>query len=261
MLAVSCPGCQKSYRLNDEYEGKKVRCKQCDKTFIATVESDKEDDPFELPIPPTSSLHRSEKTVTPAKRKIVAKDLGSDDFGTAESFDDLPSAPKKKLKPAATQDVEKKKSGSRRKRKAVSRSIPPLITATMTGSIAGLIGAAIWGGITYLTHREVGFVAWAIGGLVGISVCVAAQEMDEFIAGVLAGTISIFSILAGKMLAVVFLVNWLIQKVGMPPESSYSQIVVKVFQASFGPADAVFFILAIVTAYRLGSGNIGAVDD
>ena len=38
------------------------------------------------------------------------------------------------------------------------------------GILAGLIGAAIWAGVAYATHREVGLVAWGIGALVGAGV-------------------------------------------------------------------------------------------
>lgn len=42
-------------------------------------------------------------------------------------------------------------------------------TISLLGAVAGgLIGAAIWAAITYLTGYEVGYVAWAVGGLVGL---------------------------------------------------------------------------------------------
>ena len=70
------------------------------------------------------------------------------------------------------------------------------------GLVAGLIGAAIWAGIAYATDREVGFVAWAIGGLVGFGVRVGAQEKVGFGVGGLAVGVALLAIVVGKFAAV-----------------------------------------------------------
>jgi hypothetical protein len=83
----------------------------------------------------------------------------------------------------------------------------PLVKAAGAALLGALIGAGIWAGITYATNREVGFIAWGIGGLVGLAVRYAAQESEGPKFGVLAAGVAILAIVAGKFLAVSLLVS------------------------------------------------------
>jgi hypothetical protein len=69
------------------------------------------------------------------------------------------------------------------------------------GGLAGLAGAALWAAISYGTGYEVGYVAWAIGGLVGFA-CAKGSERGGSRVGLTAVVITILSIAAGKYLAV-----------------------------------------------------------
>ncbi len=46
---------------------------------------------------------------------------------------------------------------------------PPLLPALLAGLGAALVGGAVWTGIMALTGYEVGYAAWALGGLVGLA--------------------------------------------------------------------------------------------
>lgn len=74
--------------------------------------------------------------------------------------------------------------------------------AILGGVIAGLVGAAIWGGITYATHLEIGWIAWGIGFFVGIGVRVGSGGEDGNTFGLVAAVIALASVLAGKLFAV-----------------------------------------------------------
>ena len=69
------------------------------------------------------------------------------------------------------------------------------------GSIAGLIGAAIWGAIAYYGHMEIGWIAWGIGAAVGVAVS-AGSKGGGLVPSVIAILITIASICGGKLLAV-----------------------------------------------------------
>ena len=133
------------------------------------------------------------------------------------------------------------------------------VTAIIAGSIGGAIGAAIWGGIAYATHYEVGYVAWGIGGLVGVCVRVVAGDMDDFYAGVTAGVLSVISILAGKILSAILIVNFVMQQGNLAGDVDLKEVywtaVGICFTGSFGVLDIAFFLLAVFTAYKLGSGG------
>lgn len=94
------------------------------------------------------------------------------------------------------------------------------------GCVGGLIGAAIWALISYATNYEIGWIAWAIGGLVGVCVRFAAGEDNEgVLPGVGAATIAIGSVLLGKFLAIHFLVSSLVSSNAMPPIAPNDMIV------------------------------------
>lgn len=86
------------------------------------------------------------------------------------------------------------------------------------GLIAGLAGAFVWAAISYAINYEIGYVAWGIGGLVGIAVRFAAgNEQEGAGPGVVAAGTSIGAVLLGKYLAVHFLVANLLAA-NPPPE-------------------------------------------
>ncbi len=72
------------------------------------------------------------------------------------------------------------------------------------GLAAGVIGATLWAGVAAITHYEVGWVAWAVGGLVGVAVARGNVDghREPAMAGVLAVAITALSIVGGKYLAV-----------------------------------------------------------
>jgi hypothetical protein len=217
-------------------------------------------------------------------------------------------------------------------------SFPKWIIA---GSIAGLVGAAIWAGISYALNAEIGWIAWGIGVVVGFAVRLVAGESEEgFAPGATAAVIAIGAVLLGKYAAasllvanlgigtggfnveftpedmivgladeivnereakgqkVVFPAGMTIEDASgqadyppdiwqqaaakwhaIPPAEQEKQLTAKreetrqmmasvpgalrqaAFEGSFGIFDALWFILAAATAYRLGHGNIASDDD
>ena len=71
-------------------------------------------------------------------------------------------------------------------------------TKAFMGAVgAALLGAAIWGGIAYLTGYEVGYVAWGIGFIVGFGA--KALGAKGHTAGVICAGLALLSIFTGKM--------------------------------------------------------------
>ena len=82
------------------------------------------------------------------------------------------------------------------------------------GAVAGVIGAAIWGGITYATHREIGWIAWGMGFLVGLGVRLVARDNDGVNYGMIAVALAFLSIVLGKYLAVALIVDDVQKEIG-----------------------------------------------
>ena len=75
------------------------------------------------------------------------------------------------------------------------------------GVVAGLVGAAIWAAISAAANMEIGWVAWGIGGLVGLAVRITAREWEGFQPGAISVSVAVLAIVAGKYAAVHFTVG------------------------------------------------------
>src|SRR5262249_29176997 len=102
-----------------------------------------------------------------------------------------------------------------------SMKLKPLVF----GLLGGAIGAAIWAGIVIGSHRESGWIAWGIGGLVGLAVRLGSLPEEGSGPGVLAVLIAVVAIVAGKYMAVHFLVEQEVAKVPLPSISDNDMIV------------------------------------
>jgi hypothetical protein len=78
-----------------------------------------------------------------------------------------------------------------------------LIRPILFGGAAALAGGAIWAAIVGITNFEVGWVAWGIGGLVGLAMRKATSLRNTTIAAIAAG-LAILGLLAGKVMIQVF---------------------------------------------------------
>ena len=69
------------------------------------------------------------------------------------------------------------------------------------GVVGGVIGAGIWAGISYFTGIEIGWVAWGVGGLVGLG-CSWGSRGGGAVLGCMAVVITLLAIAGGKYAAV-----------------------------------------------------------
>ena len=77
----------------------------------------------------------------------------------------------------------------------------------IAGLIGGVIGAAVWGAIAHFTGYEIGWIAWAVGALVGICVRVAAAGDSGAGLGAMSAVIALAAIAGGKYMAVYMVVE------------------------------------------------------
>ena len=72
--------------------------------------------------------------------------------------------------------------------------------ALVTAIAGGIVGAAIWAIVACCFHIEIGYVAWAIGGLVGLGACILGGRGNS--SGAVCAGIALVSIFSGKVTAV-----------------------------------------------------------
>jgi len=73
--------------------------------------------------------------------------------------------------------------------------------ALIGGLVAALVGGAAWAAIVVATKYEVGFVAWAVGGLVGFAMSRATPSRGQAL-GTLAALLAGLGLVVGKVLIV-----------------------------------------------------------
>ncbi|WP_339749963.1 hypothetical protein [uncultured Rubinisphaera sp.] len=190
-IVAACPHCDKKLKIKKhELIGKKIRCPQCREPFRiepqAAVEK-KEDNPFSYEdddwLDGVDELEKS---------------------GERIESDDLPPAPAPVARKVKNRKIESKVTSSSSQSRSQYRSYEGLgiIGWVIGGCVAGFIGALIWGGIAYATGFEVGWIAWAIGGMVGFGVLMGAGENADTASGIVAVFIAIGSVFAGKIFAI-----------------------------------------------------------
>ena len=144
------------------------------------------------------------------------------------------------------------------------RDHPTLTAAQLTMAVVGataaaLVCGAIWGGIAIAVNLEVGYVAWGIGGICGLTVVQATGGGKGMALQAIAVIASVVGIVLGKF---IFLADVLKQDVAemLGPAaaetvSMFSMEAVHFFQDNFlftvGLFDLLFFGLAIATAWKI----------
>lgn len=237
-ISTRCPHCSKKFKLkNESAVGKKVPCPQCKQPFVVT------------PLEPKPA----------AAQPAVADDDWMSGFNEAETADQTygiaappppvmqSSKPKPKQKRVRSYEDDDSYDDPQ---SSQARDAAMAITMWIVGgSIAGVLGALAWGGIIYATEREIGWIAWGVGAVVGFGVAVTAQGNAGELSGIIAIVISLLSIFAGKVFGV-----WLLIGSILPEQIGFFAICSVVFQ-TLGPFDGLWALLAGATAYRIGSNG------
>jgi uncharacterized membrane protein (Fun14 family) len=68
----------------------------------------------------------------------------------------------------------------------------------LSGLMAGLLGGAVWAGVSHWTGYEVGYLAWGVGALVGFAVGSAAKQKAGVITALAACVFAVGGIAVGK---------------------------------------------------------------
>ena len=111
----------------------------------------------------------------------------------------------------------------------------------VAGFLGGAVGAAAWAAAAHFINAELGVIAWGIGFLVGGCVRLAARPAWGAGPGSVAVAISWLAILAGKYAAAAL----------AAPGRAWDALA-----TNFTAFDILWFVLATLTAYRLGSNAV-----
>lgn len=136
----------------------------------------------------------------------------------------------------------------------VSMGLPGVVIA---GTVAAVIGAAVWAVITRLTGFQIGFMAIGIGLLVGVTIRVASDRGGMEM-GLLGGGLSLFGVVLGNLTAAC---AFIAKNNGIPFMQVLSDVLTdpntigRVMRGWFSIIDLLFYGLAIYTGFQVASSS------
>jgi hypothetical protein len=129
-----------------------------------------------------------------------------------------------------------------------------LVTGILLSLAGALVGALVWFGVAWATNYEIGWIAWGVGVLAGAGMLVGYRQTDT-IAGILAAVISLVGILGAKIMVFAHALSQIDPEFRKMADSMGIQIgtMSDFFESSFGPIDGLFILLAVASAYKIGT--------
>ena len=142
--------------------------------------------------------------------------------------------------------------------------------ALVSAIVGGIVGAAIWAIVACCFHIEIGYVAWAIGGLVGLGAYILGGR--GYPSGAVCAGIALVSIFSGKLTAVsmaledqsyrqvyAFLAPQAQEFVGLKSERQYAEFMIRFGHTEVQSVDGIpaeqlqkFSALVVPLLRRLG---------
>ena len=133
-----------------------------------------------------------------------------------------------------------------------------LVMGALAGSVAALVGAAIWAVVTVASERQIGYMALGVGVLVGFAVRIFGKGIDP-VFGYLGGALAFVGCLAGNVLSGC---GFIANSRGMPILDVVSQLNFEVawavLSAMSSPMDLLFYGLAIYEGNRFAIRQVTA---
>jgi hypothetical protein len=128
--------------------------------------------------------------------------------------------------------------------------------AVIFGSIAALVGAALWAAITVATEYQIGYMALGVGALVGVAVRYTGKGIDQ-IFGILGAALSLAGCVFGNFLSIVGMIAKENSLNFFDVFSNFQfNMIVQIMVETFSPMDIVFYGLAVYTGFKLSIRKI-----
>lgn len=130
-----------------------------------------------------------------------------------------------------------------------ARAMGTFLRGILFSCIGAGLGAGLWIFVGLVGDLELGYIAWALGVLAGIGMIVGARD-GTFQSGLTAAGIAFAGILAAKIVLVSHFLNEKMH-VSLP----VGELIQPILKSMFNPFDVIFALLALGTAFRIGSGS------
>lgn len=199
MIEFCCSSCDKKLSVDPKYAGKKAKCPKCqERVRIPQADVVKEDDDLALDFDALEAELGGGTKACP-KCEQACKQNAALCVGCGHAFD-----------ANAAKTIHRAKKGAFQSKKIEQRQARTIaiggeVQAMIAGAVMALAAGGIWFGIAKVTGYELGWLAWGVGGLVGLAVTVTGGAGSTIAAGV-AAVEAICGIVFGKMLITSFMI-------------------------------------------------------
>ncbi len=135
-----------------------------------------------------------------------------------------------------------------------------LFLGVLAGAVAALGGAALWAVVTITTGYQIGYLAVAVGFLVGFAMRQFGKGTDQ-VFGVVGAVLALLGCGLGNLFSACAVLS---QQEGIPFFDVLSvldlEIISELMAATFSPVDLLFYGIAIYEGYKLSFRQLTAQD-
>jgi hypothetical protein len=130
----------------------------------------------------------------------------------------------------------------------------------LAGAAAAIVGAGVWALVTVLTEYQIGWMAVAVGALVGFSLRKFGKGIDKTF-GIAGAVLALVGCILGNLLAVCGFVS--VQE-AMPFLQVLGRlnpaVIVDLLKMTFSPMDLLFYGIAVYEGYKISFRQITHAD-
>jgi hypothetical protein len=128
--------------------------------------------------------------------------------------------------------------------------------AVIFGSVAAIVGAALWAAITVATEYQIGYMALGVGALVGVAVRFSGKGIDQ-VFGIVGAALSLAGCVFGNFLSIVGMIAKEYSLNFFDVFSNFQfNMITQVMTETFTPMDILFYGLAVYTGFKLSIRKI-----
>ncbi len=211
-IEFSCQACGQAYSVKDEFAGRTTKCRKCAKPVTVPLPAEPELEPLgalgsflDEEIGPTQPIRP--QTPSPASGPSMpcpscAAPMPQSAALCVKCGYDVATG-RTRVTQRPDEAVKKKK-----KREAGESSGMLLLARGIAlSSVGALLGAAVWALVAVATHREIGWIAWAVGAAAGGGMSLGYDDKSD---GTVPGILAAFIALGGIVMGKVFILVWVL---------------------------------------------------
>jgi hypothetical protein len=210
-IEFSCQACGQAYSVKDEFAGRTTKCRKCSQPVTVPV-------PAAPDLEPLGALGSFlDEEIGPTQPKQPVAPVSGPTMPCPSCAAPMPQTAALCVKcgydvatgkTRVTQRPDEAAQKKKKKREAGESSGMLLLARGIAlSSVGALLGAVVWALVAVATHREIGWIAWAVGAAAGGGMSLGYDDKSD---GTVPGILAAFIALGGIVMGKVFILVWVL---------------------------------------------------